>query len=181
MRVALGVTRYGRGEGAATPRPGDFVLVRGTDAISAVIYAFQRRRFPRPEDRPYTHWSHAALVTDDSGRLVEAGPRGLIAQPLRKYVDHEYHYVRVEAPLRRRGRAVALAERCVGQRYATLTFLALGFAALLGDRVRVTDRGQQTCVSVVARALHLITARPLPRSPVAMMPADLARWLEIRP
>lgn len=181
MGIPRHVERCGPGETAAAPRPGDFILVRGHDAISAVIYAFQRRRFPRPEDRPYTHWSHAALVTSEAGRLVEAGPRGLVAQSLAKYRNAEYHYVRVEAPLRGRWRAAALAERCVGQRYAVLTFLALGLSALLGDRLPVADRGQQTCVALVARALRLMTGIALPRAAAAMMPADLAKLLDITP
>jgi hypothetical protein len=122
-----------------------------------------------------------ALVTSGTGRLVEAGPRGLVAHSLAKYRDSEYHYVRVDASLRRRMSAVRLAESSVGQRYAVRTFLALGVSALLGRRLRIEERGQQTCVAVVARAVARMTLVPLPMPAPAMMPADLAKHLGISP
>jgi hypothetical protein len=181
MTSGARVQRVGPGEEIVQPRPGDIVLVRSRGVLAAIIYTFQFLRFPGSSNRPFRHWSHVALVTSGAGRLVEAGPRGLVAQSLAKYREREYHYVRVEATLRRRMSAVRLAEASVGQRYAVRTFLALGLSTLLGNRLNIDERGQQTCVAVVARAVARMTQVPLPIPAPAMMPADLAKHLRITP
>jgi len=175
------VERFGPGKTIARPRPGDFVLVRGDALVSSIVCAFQTLRFRRPDERCYAYWSHAALVTSPRGRIVEVGPRGVVAQRLEKYRPVEYHYVDVTAPDARRLEAARFAESCVGQRYGTLSFLALGFLALVGWPFALPERGQHNCVALVARALERATGERFARTPVNMMPADLAQHFGIIP
>jgi uncharacterized protein YycO len=159
---------------------GDFVLIHGEGWISWFIYGMQWLRF-HGADRVYNHWSHVALVTSGAGRIVEVGPRGVVAQSLEKYRRWEYHYVHVDAPEAARRDAVRLAESCVGQPYGTLSFLGLGVAALVGGRLTGRDRGQQSCAALVARALAQATGATFPHGPPDMMPGDLAKHYGITP
>ena len=177
----LRVERFGPGEAIARPRPGDFVLVRGETWISRVVYAFQRLRFRTSRDRPYAYWSHVALVTSRGGRLVEVGPRGVFASNLERYRGVEYHYVHMAVPDERRKEAAHFAETCVGQPYGTLSFLVLGFFTLVGCPLALPDRGQHSCAALVVRSLQRSTGQRFSRTPVNMMPADVAKHFGIIP
>ena len=177
----LRAERFGPGETMARPRPGDFVLIRGEGWISMAVHAFQALRFRAPAERPYAYWSHAALVTSPRGRIVEVGPRGVFANNLERYRSLEYHYVHVTVPDARRLEAARFAESCVGQRYGTLSAVALGFVILIGCPLAVPDRGQQNCAALVARALERATGERFTRTPVNMLPADVAKHFRITP
>lgn len=173
--------RFGPGESITRPRPGDFVLVHGVDWIGTLIHAFQALRFRARHERPYAYWSHAAIVTSPGGRLVEVGPRGVIATSLESYRNLDYHYVRVAASGSRRFEAVRFAESCVGQRYGTLSVIALGFVTLIRCPIALPERGQHHCAALVARALERATGERFARTPVNMMPADFAKHFGVVP
>ncbi len=180
INESAGAQRFGPGEGIANPWPGDFLLICGQRWISPVIHGFQLLRFPRAADRKYAHWSHVALVTDCSGRLIEARDKGVVARHVDGYRALEYHYVRIHATGRQRRQAVDFAESCVGQPYAKLEFLALGVSLLTGGWISLGDRGQQLCGALVARALARTDA-VFDRPPVDMTPADLAKYYGVSP
>jgi hypothetical protein len=173
--------RFGPGESIARPRPGDFVIVHGKGWIGAMVHAFQALRFHAPHERPYAYWSHAAFVTSPRGRLVEVGPRGVVATSLESYRSRDYYYVHVAASGARRAEAVRFAESCVGQPYGTLSLLALGFVTLIRCPLALPDRGQHHCAALVARALELATGERFARTPVNMMPADFAKHYGVTP
>jgi cell wall-associated NlpC family hydrolase len=175
------VEHFGRGQAIAQACPGDFVLVRGRGWISMAVYAFQGLRFRAPGERRYAYWSHVALVTSARGRLVEVGPRGVFRNTLETYRTFEYHYVHVAASGARRAEAARFAESCVGQPYGTLSSIALGFFALVGCPLAVPDRGQHNCAALVARALERATGERFTRTPINMMPADIAKHFGITP
>jgi hypothetical protein len=178
--AVVGVERVPPGHTVTTPRAGDFLLVRSASWSAPVIRAVQWRRFFRAEDRPYRHWSHAAFVTANTGRLVEVVEVGVRAQSIRKYDAVEYHYVRLDAAATARQAAVAFAESCVGQPFDVLGFLALGVSALLGRSVPVGRRTGHHCVSLVAAALGRMS-ESFERNPLDMMPGDLAKHYGITP
>jgi hypothetical protein len=129
----------------------------------------------------YAYWSHTALVTTPRGRIVEVGPRGVVATNLETYRSLDYHYVPVAAPDARRVEAARFAESCVGQRYGTLSVLALAFFTLISCPLALPERGQHHCAALVARALEHATGERFPRTPVNMMPADFAKYFGIVP
>ncbi len=180
MSPRVRVDRFGPGEGTPAPKPGDFILVRGDGWISKVIHWFQRLRFSGRDDQKYLYWTHVAFVTDASGRIVEAGTKGVAAQTLEKYRAVEYHYVHVDATDSARWKAVIYAESCVGQTYGSLAFLALGLAALTGRQLRARSPRTQNCVALVVRALER-TRGSFGREPLDMMPADLAKHYDVTP
>jgi hypothetical protein len=173
--------RFAPGESIARPRPGDLVLVHGGGWIGTLVHAFQVLRFHAHHERPYAYWSHAAIVTSPLGRVVEVGPRGVIATSLETYRNLDYHYVRVAASGARRVEAVRFAESCVGQRYGTLSVLALGFFTLIRCPIALPERGQHHCAALVARALERATGERFARTPVNMMPADFAKHYGVVP
>src|SRR5437868_15287768 len=85
--------RCGPAEEIANPRPGDIILVRGENWLGKLIRFVQRLRYRSAQERPFTHWSHSALITTIAGHLVESNHRGVAVQNIRKYRNHEYHYV----------------------------------------------------------------------------------------
>jgi hypothetical protein len=91
-----------------------------------------------------------------------------------------------------RGPAVAPAARrpfffsicCVlNQRGAlarSMTFVHLAASKLLGGRLRVPDRGQQGCISLIVRALQQVGV-PFERAATDMSVVDLAKRFGVRP
>ncbi len=171
--------RYASGEGISRARPGDVILLRHRDWLGLLIRVFARIRYHAPEERPYTYWSHAALVLSSAGHLVEVNPRGVIVSHIRQYRDRDYHYIALDLPPAARQAAVRFALSCVRQKYSIRNFLLLAATIALGDRVRMPDSGHG-CVSLVARALQEAGIL-FDRKPTDMVPGDLARRFGITP
>ena len=132
--------RCGPAEEIANPRPGDIILVRGEDWLGKLIRFVQRLRYRSAQERPFTHWSHSALVTTIAGHLVESNHRGVIVQSIRKYRNHEYHYVRLDLSDAQRQEIVHFAYSCLKQRYGMPSSVLLFFAVLSDDAAANTLR-----------------------------------------
>jgi hypothetical protein len=167
------------GETISRPRPGDIILVRHKHWLSLLIRCFVRIRHRAPEDRPYTYWSHAALVVSHAGHLVEVNAHGVVISHIRQYRDRDYHYIWLDLPDAGRKAAVQLARSCLGQKFSLRNFLLIAATIALGDRVRMPDSGH-SCVSLVARALQEAGIR-FDRKPTDMTPVDLAKRFGVTP
>src|ERR1700728_1973635 len=120
------------GETISHRRPGDFILVRDKGWLGLLIRCLARIRYRALEDRPYTYWSHAALVVSSAGHMVEVNPRGVVISHIRLYRDRDYHYVSLDLPDAGRAAAVQFARSCLGQKYSVRNFLLLSASAALG-------------------------------------------------
>jgi len=178
MNTHVGVERYGPGDGVDDPRPGDFLLIRGHSWASRLIHAAERTR-PR-EQRPFGRWSHSALVVRRDGLLAEVLNTGVVLRPISRYRGEEYHYVRLDQPLGQALLAAQYALSCVGQPYRHLSALRLGWNVVTRCPIRVRDRGQQVCASLVGRALERAGHRFADR-PHEMLAGDLARHFGVTP
>jgi uncharacterized protein YycO len=167
------------GETISHPRPGDIILVRDKGWLGWLIRCLVRIRFRTPADRPYTYWSHAALVVSSGGHMVEVNPRGVAASHIRLYRGRDYHYIWLDLPDAGRTAAVRFARSRLGQKYSVRNFLLLTASAALGDRLRMPDSGHQ-CASLVVAALQEAGVR-FDRKPTDMTPADLAKHFGIIP
>jgi hypothetical protein len=172
--------RCGPGEGISQPRPGDVVLIRGIGWLGKAIRFFVRIRCRRKADRPFAHWSHAAIIVSPRGHLVEVLHTGVVLSSLEKYRSQEYHYVYLNLSAADRTRASHYAYSCLRQNYGRLGFILLALAVLTGDWFEVPDRGQQGCVALIARALRCAGVR-FARRPADMTPADLAKQFGVMP
>jgi hypothetical protein len=161
------------GETIAQTRPGDIILVRHKHWLSLLIRCFVRMRHRAPEERRYAYWSHAALVLNSAGYLVEVNSRGVVVSHIGQYRECDYHYVWLDLPEAGRRAAVQFARSCLKQKYSLRNFLLLAASIALGDRLRIPDSGQG-CVSLIARALQQAGVR-FERKPTEMTPADLAK------
>jgi uncharacterized protein YycO len=171
--------RFGPGEAADTPRPGDFILTHGSSLMGRLIRVGQRLRL-RGADRRYARWNHAALIVDDAGGLIEADEGGVHRAYLTKYAAVEYYLVRIQASDEARGHAVAFAEWSLREPFGWLTFISVALALLAGSRFDFGLDGQETCSGLVARALEH-AGKILETAPSRAMPADLARQFAIEP
>jgi uncharacterized protein YycO len=167
------------GETISHRRPGDFILVRDKGWLGLLIRCLVRIRYRALADRPYTYWSHAALVVSNAGHMVEVNPRGVVTSHIRLYRDRDYHYVCLDLPDAGRAAAVQFARSCVGQKYSVRNFLLLTANGVLGERIRMPDSGHQ-CASLVVGALQKAGLR-FERKPNDMTPADLAKHFGVTP
>ncbi|MDX6449412.1 MAG: Permuted papain-like amidase enzyme YaeF/YiiX, family [Gaiellaceae bacterium] len=178
MDARVRVERYGPGEEVEDPRPGDFLLIRCRSRVSRLIYAAERLR-PR-DQRPFGHWSHSALVVRRDGLIADVTSAGVIVRHVSRYRGEEYHYVRLDQPLDQALLAAQYALSCVGQPYGHLSAVRLGWNVVTRCPIRVRDRGQQVCASLVCRALERAGHRFAER-PHEMMAGDLARHFGVAP
>lgn len=174
------------GEEAEEFAPGDFILTHGNAWTSRLIRFGQRLRI-HGEDRKYTHWNHAAIVTSDDGALIEALGRGVSRTHLSKYREAEYHLVRIGAGVQDREQAVEFAEWAAGgpggagrQRYGFLTIASIAYTLLTGGKFTFGIEGQAICSGLVARAMER-TGAIFNRTPTHIMPADLAKYYTVEP
>jgi hypothetical protein len=177
---SIAYTRCAPGESITNPRPGDVVLIRGTGWLGKAIRLFVRIRCRGSADRPFAHWSHAAIIVSPKGHLVEVLHTGVVLGSLEKYRDREFHYLYLNLSATGRTRASRYAYSCLRQKYGRLSFVLLALAVLTGDWFEVPDRGQQGCVALIARALGCAGVT-FARRPTAMTPADLAKQFGVMP
>ncbi|HEY8762298.1 MAG TPA: hypothetical protein VIP52_15455 [Candidatus Dormibacteraeota bacterium] len=168
------VERYGPGEQATKFKPGDFILTHRNHAVSRMIRLAQR---VRGRERKYSYWSHAGVIVDQDGSLVEAESKGVLRSPLSKYAPEEYHLVDLgdTAGDRDRKQVVAFAESLVGQPFGLLDLFSVGLSLFTGAKVNVSYESHLMCSALVARALERTDAI-FPDEPSHMLPADLARF-----
>ena len=149
--------------------------------IARFISLAQKRRF-RGSLAPYAHWSHAALVVDEKGDLVEAESLGVTRSPVSKYLMNEYHLVRLGSDFvdADRHRAVEVAEAQVGKGFGYLALLSVSLYLLFGLPTRWARHGHETCSGLVVSSLHA-GGRLLDLDPLRTLPADLAKRYNVRP
>jgi uncharacterized protein YycO len=166
--------RYGPGEAATKFRPGDFILTHHHHPVSRMIRLAQK---VRGRERRYSYWSHAALIVDADGSLVEAESKGVVRSPLSKYAAQEYHLVDLgdSADDRDRKQAAAFAESLVGQPFGMLDMFSVALSLFTGAKVNVSYASHLMCSALVARALERTDAI-FDDEPTHMLPADLARF-----
>ena len=168
--------RAGPGTTAASFDRGDFVLVAGTHFNSGVIRLGQRLRI-RGEDRRYIKWTHAALIVDRDGGLIEAVGTGVRRWHLDRYRDDDYVVVRIHCSEDDRDEVVRFAEWALDQkaRYSRLQTVSMGLSMLTGSKLTFFIDGQFVCSGLVARALER-TGSIFDRDSAHMAPADLAKY-----
>jgi hypothetical protein len=172
--------RCGPGESISDPRPGDIVLVRGTGWLGKTIRFGLRLRYRSNEERALAYWSHAGIIVNTQGHLIEVVPSGVVLNRLENYRAQEYHYVYLDLSAADRARASSYAYSCLRQKYDRLGFVLLTLATLTGEWFEVPERGKQGCVALIARALQRAGLRFV-RRPTDMTPADLARNFGVVP
>ena len=165
--------RYVQGEAATDFEPGDFILTHRHMPISRMIRLAQKIR---GRERRYSYWSHAAVIVDRDGSLVEAESKGVVRSPLSKYHPEEYHLVHLgdSAGERDRKQVVAFAESLVGQPFGYLDMISVGLSLFTGAKLNISYESHLMCSALVARALERTDAI-FKDEPAHMLPADLAR------
>lgn len=174
--------RFGVGEAVHGSRPGDFLLShRRWHPFSMLIRIGQRLRIRGDDHRDYCHWSHAALVSDEAGGLIEMQEPGAVRGHLDDYVALDCVLVRVHASDDDRAQAVAFAEWCVLRRrvLGRAAFVSLGLSCLTGSTFTFFRDGSLVCSALVARAQER-TGAIFNRDPNHIAPADLAKYYGVR-
>jgi uncharacterized protein YycO len=166
--------RAGPGEAAAGFDRGDFVLVAGTHLNSRLIRFGQKLRI-RGSDRRHVKWTHAALIVDRDGSLIEAVGTGVRRWHLDRYRNDDYVVVRLHTSDENRDEVVRFAEWALrrGSSYSRLSTVSIALSMLTGSRLTFFIDGQFVCSGLVARALER-TGSIFDRDSAHIAPADLA-------
>jgi uncharacterized protein YycO len=173
------------GEEASRYVAGDFILTHG-DAWTSKLIRFGQRLRIHGDDRRYTHWNHAAVITSDSGDLIEALGAGVTRTHISKYTAKELHLVRVGASPEDRKQTVDFARWAAGltggprHRYGFLTIVSIAYTLLTGGKFTFAIDGEAICSGLVARAMER-TGAIFNRTPTHVMPADLAKYYDVEP
>lgn len=173
------VDRARPGAVAAAFAPGDFVLVAGKQFNSRLIRFGQKLRI-HGVDRKYVRWTHAALIVDADGALIEAVGAGVRRWHLDRYRDADYVVVRVETSDENRDEVVRFAEWALRNkaRYNRLSTVSIGLSMLTGSKLTFFIDGQFVCSGLVACALER-TGIIFDRDPAHIAPADLAKYFRV--
>lgn len=168
--------RSGPGEAAAEFDRGDFVLVAGTHFNSRLIRFGQQLRI-RGADRRFVKWTHAALIVDRDGSLIEAVGTGVRRSHLDRYRADDYVVVRLHTSEENRDEVVRFAEWALrrGASYSRLSTVSIALSMLTGSRLTFFIDGQFVCSGLVARALER-TGSIFDRDSAHIAPADLAKY-----
>jgi uncharacterized protein YycO len=171
---------FGPGDEVANPLPGDFILTHGKSWTSRMIRVGEKLRY-WGRDRIYTRWNHAAIFVDTNGDIVEALGGGVQRRNISVYKNTEYHVVHLENVVdvdREHETGFALA--CLGDKYGWLTILSIALSLLFASKLGFGVDGQEICSALVARCLER-TGEIFPEDPWRIMPADLAKYFDVRP
>ena len=173
---ALPPERVEPGRSAEGVEPGDFLLVATTSLGGRLIRLGQSLRI-RGDDRRYVKWTHAALIVDAGGTLIEAVGDGVRTSSIADYEGQEYLVVRIVASAENRAEIVDFARHALGRRarYNRLATVSMGLSMLTGSKLAFFIDGRFVCSSLVARALER-SGRIFDRDPSHVAPADLAKY-----
>ncbi|MGH3905479.1 MAG: hypothetical protein ACRDTE_15015 [Pseudonocardiaceae bacterium] len=158
--------------------PGDFILVEGKSLVSRLINFGQKLRI-HGADRQYVNWTHAALIVDRDGTLIEAVGKGVTKSSLDNYTGSHYKIFRIKASDEDRRQVVDFAgwvEEHHGK-YGRLTFVSIALTLLTGSKLAFFIDGQFVCSGLVATALER-TGCIFNRSAAHIGPADLAKYFD---
>jgi uncharacterized protein YycO len=173
---ALPPEYVGRGRSAEGFEPGDFLLVATRRFGGFLIRLGQSLRI-RGEDRKYVKWTHAAVIVDSDGTLIEAVGGGVREYSIQQYAKQEYLVVRIVASPENRAEIVDFARWALGKRarYNRLATVSMGLSMLTGSKLAFFIDGRFVCSTLVARALER-SGRIFDRDPSHIAPADLAKY-----
>ncbi|MGH3569898.1 MAG: hypothetical protein ACRDRH_28580, partial [Pseudonocardia sp.] len=127
--------QYLPGEKATEFDPGDFILVKGKGFQGWLIKLGQKMRI-HGADRKYVDWSHAALIVDCAGTLIEAVGRGVREESLDYYTGRSYEIFRIKASDEDRAQVVAFARSVLDGHapYGPLTIMSIALSMLTGSK-----------------------------------------------
>jgi hypothetical protein len=168
--------RAGPGDTVTAFARGDFVLVAGTHLNSRLIRFGQKLRI-HGADRAYVKWTHAALIVDTDGTLIEAVGAGVRRWHLDRYRGDDYVVVHIETSEENRDEVVRFGEWALarGARYSRLSTVSLALTMLTGTKLTFFIDGQFVCSGLVASALER-TGSIFDRDSAHIAPADLAKY-----
>ena len=176
----LSVRCFPPGEQVSAPCPGDFILTHGTSWTSRMIRFGQTLRYTGP-DKTFARWNHAAIFINEKGDIIEALGSGVQQRNIAVYRDTEYHTVHLENVIdANRTHEVEFAQACLHEHYGWLTIVSIALSLLTASKFGFGLDGQEICSALVARCLER-TGEIFPTDPWHIMPADLAKYFDIRP
>ena len=128
-------------------------------------------------DRRHVRWTHAALIVDRDGSLIEAVGTGVRRWHLDRYREDDYVVVRIHTSKENRDEVVRFAEWALerGSSYSRLSTVSIALSMLTGSRLTFFIDGQFVCSGLVARALER-TGSIFDRDSAHIAPADLAKY-----
>jgi uncharacterized protein YycO len=129
-------------------QPGDFLLIRGTTPLSALIRWGQHLKHTADA----AQWTHVAAC--DGNELVEADRNGVQAVAVSKYDSETRALIRLDAARGKRLKAAKYLIRSEGMEYGFLDFASVAASQLFGFQLIVTTGDAVICSQLVAEMLE---------------------------
>jgi len=172
------------GEIPETWKPGDVILGRAHEGIRRWVIAFGQGIRIHGTDRRFIDYTHAALVVDEDGGVIEAVGTGVQMTSLAEYASRgeEYRIFNVHASKDDRQEVVRFAKWTLKHRapYNRVATVSIFITQLTGSKFAFFVDGEFHCSGLVARALERTEAL-FTKDPVHIMPADLAKYVQAPP
>lgn len=162
---------YGVGELPEVVEPGDFFLTRREGSLMGSLISFgQDLRLPYEDAK----WSHAVLVTSNSGDTKEALEFGIEESSIERYRHHEVEYFPLLISKEDREQMVYFADEVYAskERYGYVTIASVIFSLATGSKFVFGRAGTSICSGFVAEALCR-AGYVFPKPPAYMTPGDL--------
>ena len=173
-------THHPPGDTAGDPRVGDFLLA-GIKEQGIVSWAIKFGSWLRRYEAPFRRFSHVSLVISEDGTLAQARAGGVELSTLERYEADDYMLVRTGVDDHDRDQVLAFARSVLEARtkYGFATIFGLVIYCFTGAQLCIQQAGTAICSGLVCDALTR-AGYIWPRPPFAMMPADLARYFDVR-
>lgn len=152
---------------------GDFILVSGKGFLSSVIKFGERLR----DGKRASKFSHAALIVDSNGTLLEATSKGIVVSSLASHSN--YTIVNSQLSVSDRCQSIVFAESMKGIRYGFLDILSIAVNLLTPGFIDFSTPKSSICSEFVVRCLeHGGYIIPNNKPSNLVMPSDLAMWFK---
>lgn len=153
---------------------GDFLLVENVSWPSMLVRAAQRLYYPRR----YARYSHAALITDGAGTIVEALWRGVRSNSMDKYRNVHIVHVNTGMDSQDRMQARDYAYQILYSHYGWLDLAGAVVANLTNSNI-IFGGGGYICSGLVANALERGPYVFVDPPADFMSPSDLAAYFKV--
>jgi len=171
--------------------PGDLILVRHSGILPTIIRTGQRIKYfvrrtafrQNKFEAAFCTVNHAMIVTEGGpdAKVSQMEARGGTIVSLRDYVSKSYAVIRLDnVSDEQRFAGVRFANWCEGIKYSWLSILGCTINVFVPHIEIALDNGERMiCSTAASLALRCMGLVP-DRNDANVMPADLARYFEVR-
>lgn len=156
-------------------RAGDFLLANNTDRPISRVIRFGQNRKHYHADKRFTCWNHSALITSETGDLIEAQVKGVIHNHIDVLRPGHYRVVEIEAMDDVRTAIANYAEQFIGKPYSWEVLPSILLRITTGISMNWPRWSMGTCSGFIAHIYRKFLNEEFELPTSLITPYDLAR------